>query len=109
MVEEEKEEEPKPILILVDERQPPEDGAYSFTMETENGIMQSEVGTPGSAGQTNVKGKYRWVGKWQSYWTDRYAVHFIHVSTSVPNGKRTGDNIQDFSFSPTDTDSMTTL
>ncbi|KAK4304184.1 hypothetical protein Pmani_023818 [Petrolisthes manimaculis] len=54
------EEEPKPIVILVDERQHPEGGAYSFTMETENGIMQSEVGTPGSAGQSNVKGKYRY-------------------------------------------------
>jgi len=54
------EEEPKPILILVDERESPEGGVYSFTMETENGIQQSEVGTPGVAGQTNVKGMYRY-------------------------------------------------
>lgn len=57
--EEEKEEEKQPILILLDERTPPEGATYAFTVETENGISFSEVGVPGSNGQSNVKGVYR--------------------------------------------------
>ncbi|XP_050704882.1 cuticle protein AMP4-like [Eriocheir sinensis] len=56
----EEEEEKRPILILLDERTPPEGAAYSFAMETENGISFSEVGAEGSAGQANVKGVYRY-------------------------------------------------
>ncbi|XP_047478850.1 cuticle protein AMP1A-like [Penaeus chinensis] len=51
-------QEPRPIEILLDERVTPEDGAYSFKIETENGIVQSEEGAPGLEGQTNVQGVY---------------------------------------------------
>lgn len=52
-------QEPRPIEILLDERVAPEGGAYSFKIETENGIVQSEEGAPGLEGQTNVQGAYR--------------------------------------------------
>ncbi|XP_047478864.1 cuticle protein AM1159-like [Penaeus chinensis] len=47
-----------PVAILLDERVPPENGAYSFQFQAENGIVQSEFGTPGSQGQTNVQGVF---------------------------------------------------
>ena len=56
-LQEEKEE--RPILILLDERSPPVGATYAFAIETENGISFSEVGVPGSNGQSNVKGVYR--------------------------------------------------
>ncbi|RXG60727.1 hypothetical protein Avbf_13038 [Armadillidium vulgare] len=34
------------VKILRDERQGPEDGSYSFDIETEDGIIRSETGTP---------------------------------------------------------------
>lgn len=60
-LEEEKvaEEEKRPILILLDERTPPEGATYAFAVEAENGFSFSEVGVPGSNGQSNVKGVYR--------------------------------------------------
>lgn len=48
-----------PVAILLDERVPPENGAYSFQFQAENGIVQSETGAPGSQGQTNVQGVFR--------------------------------------------------
>ncbi|XP_066941710.1 cuticle protein AMP4-like [Macrobrachium rosenbergii] len=50
---------PRPIAIIKDERFQPQDGSYSFDLETENGIIQSEAGSPGSEGQTNVQGSFR--------------------------------------------------
>ncbi|XP_068215674.1 cuticle protein AM/CP1114-like [Palaemon carinicauda] len=50
---------PRPIAIIRDDRFQPQDGAYSFDLETENGIIQSEAGSPGSQGQTNVQGSFR--------------------------------------------------
>merc|ERR1739838_242883 len=47
-----------PVAILRDERLQPIDGAYSFQVETENGITQSEQGSAGSAGQTNTQGSF---------------------------------------------------
>lgn len=52
-------QEPRPIEIILDERVAPEGGAYSFKIETENGIVQSEEGAPGLEGQTNVQGVFR--------------------------------------------------
>lgn len=49
----------RPIQILLDERVQPENGVYSFQVETENGIVHSEQGVAGSRGQTNVQGLYR--------------------------------------------------
>ncbi|XP_042887674.1 cuticle protein AM/CP1114-like [Penaeus japonicus] len=46
----------RPIQILEDDRVQPKDGAYSFRIKTENGIVQSEEGAPGLDGQTNVQG-----------------------------------------------------
>ncbi|XP_063598680.1 cuticle protein AM1159-like [Penaeus indicus] len=54
-------QEPRPIEILLDERVPPEGGAYSFKIETENGIVQSEEGAPGLEGQTNVQGAFSYL------------------------------------------------
>ncbi|XP_047478052.1 cuticle protein AMP4-like [Penaeus chinensis] len=47
-----------PVAILLDERVSPENGAYSFQFQADNGIVQSETGTPGSQGQTNVQGVF---------------------------------------------------
>ncbi|XP_042887679.1 cuticle protein AM1159-like [Penaeus japonicus] len=47
-----------PVAILLDERVPPENGAYSFQFQAENGIVQSETGAPGSQGQSNVQGVF---------------------------------------------------
>ncbi|XP_069996965.1 cuticle protein AM/CP1114-like [Penaeus vannamei] len=51
-------QEERPIQILEDDRVQPRDGAYSFTIKTENGIVQSEEGVPGLDGQTNVQGAF---------------------------------------------------
>lgn len=51
--------EKEPLEILRDERVVPVNGIYSFQVETENGIVQSEEGVVGSKGQTNVQGSYR--------------------------------------------------
>ncbi|XP_063614372.1 cuticle protein AM/CP1114-like [Penaeus indicus] len=47
-----------PIAIVLDDRSAPENGAYSFQFQAENGIRQSEAGTPGSEGQSNVQGVF---------------------------------------------------
>ncbi|XP_042887673.1 cuticle protein AM/CP1114-like [Penaeus japonicus] len=47
-----------PVAIVLDDRSPPENGAYSFQFQAENGIRQSEAGSPGLEGQTNVQGVF---------------------------------------------------
>ncbi|XP_069996973.1 cuticle protein AM1199 isoform X1 [Penaeus vannamei] len=47
------------VPILRDERQDLGDGAFSYVFEAANGIRESRVGNPGSKGQTNVQGSYR--------------------------------------------------
>ncbi|XP_069996748.1 cuticle protein AM1159-like [Penaeus vannamei] len=48
----------QPVAIILDDRSSPENGAYSFQFQAENGIRQSEAGTPGLEGQTNVQGVF---------------------------------------------------
>nr|XP_027218478.1 cuticle protein AM1159-like [Penaeus vannamei] len=47
------------VPILRDERQDLGDGAFSYVFEAANGIRESRVGNPGSKGQTNMQGSYR--------------------------------------------------
>lgn len=51
----------RPIAILRDEREDYGDGNFRYEFETENGILVNAVGTPGSQGQSNIEGFYRWV------------------------------------------------
>lgn len=51
----------RPIAILRDEREDYGDGNFRYEFETENGILVNAVGTPGSQGQSNIEGYYRWV------------------------------------------------
>merc|ERR1712198_288013 len=53
--------QPQPLQILQDDRVQPENGAYAFKIETENGISQSEEGVAGVEGQTNVQGSYSYL------------------------------------------------
>ncbi|KAG7176961.1 Cuticle protein [Homarus americanus] len=45
--------------ILVDERQATADGNFNYRYETENGISEDRLGTPGSEGQSNMQGTFR--------------------------------------------------
>ncbi|XP_071551780.1 cuticle protein AM1199-like [Panulirus ornatus] len=47
------------IAILRDEREDRGDGNFRYEFETENGIHVNAVGTPGSKGQSNIQGFYR--------------------------------------------------
>ncbi|XP_063598673.1 cuticle protein AM1199-like [Penaeus indicus] len=47
------------VAILRDERQDLGDGAFSYVFEAANGISESRVGYPGSKGQANMQGSYR--------------------------------------------------
>ncbi|XP_076055204.1 cuticle protein AM1159-like [Oratosquilla oratoria] len=47
-----------PVAVVLDERVAPEAGAYSTNVKLDNGISLSEIGSAGSAGQTNVQGSY---------------------------------------------------
>ncbi|XP_042241703.1 cuticle protein AM1199-like [Homarus americanus] len=47
------------IAILRDERVDHGDGNFRYEFETENGIHVNAVGTPGSEGQSNIQGFYR--------------------------------------------------
>ncbi|XP_045621358.2 cuticle protein AM1199 [Procambarus clarkii] len=49
------------IAVLRDNRQDNGDGNFSYDFETENGIAVSAVGRPGSKGQSNIQGSYRFV------------------------------------------------
>lgn len=51
--------EERPVAILLDERQQGTDGSFSYTYEAENGIAMDVSGTPGSEGQSNMRGSYR--------------------------------------------------
>ncbi|KAG7176963.1 cuticle protein AM1159-like [Homarus americanus] len=44
--------------ILVDERQATADGNFNYRYETENGISEDRLGTPGSEGQSNMQGTF---------------------------------------------------
>ncbi len=46
------------IAILRDEREDFGDGNFRYEFETENGIVTSAVGTPGSQGQSNIQGYF---------------------------------------------------
>ncbi|XP_053631853.1 cuticle protein AM1199-like [Cherax quadricarinatus] len=48
----------RPIAIIKDNRQDYGDGNFNYDFETENGIVVSAVGTPGSKGQSNIQGSY---------------------------------------------------
>ncbi|XP_076038723.1 cuticle protein AMP1A-like [Oratosquilla oratoria] len=46
-------------VAVVDEREGPADnGAYSYNIQIDNGIAQSETGNPGEEGQINAEGSY---------------------------------------------------
>merc|ERR1712168_616312 len=45
--------------VLRDERQDNGDGNFAYNFETDNGISAQSVGTPGSEGQSNMQGSYR--------------------------------------------------
>ncbi|XP_069942947.1 cuticle protein AM1199-like [Cherax quadricarinatus] len=47
------------IAILRDNRHDSGDGNFNYEFETENGISVSAVGRPGSKGQSNIQGSYR--------------------------------------------------
>ncbi|XP_063598373.1 cuticle protein AM1199-like [Penaeus indicus] len=49
----------RPIAILRDDRQDFGDGNFNYQFETENGINVNARGTPGSKGQSNIEGYYR--------------------------------------------------
>ncbi|XP_042241689.1 cuticle protein AM1199-like [Homarus americanus] len=49
----------RPIAILRDERTDNGDGNFNYLFEAENGIFMNAVGTPGSKGQSNIQGSYR--------------------------------------------------
>lgn len=51
----------RPIAILRDERQDYGDGNFRYEFETENGILVNAEGAPGSQGQSNIRGFFRWV------------------------------------------------
>ncbi|XP_071552004.1 cuticle protein AMP4-like isoform X3 [Panulirus ornatus] len=48
------------IAILRDEREDRGDGNFRYEFETENGIHVNAVGAPGSNGQSNIQGFYRY-------------------------------------------------
>ncbi|XP_037798505.1 cuticle protein AM1159-like [Penaeus monodon] len=47
------------VAILRDDRQDSGDGNFNYNFETENGISVSGSGAPGSEGQSNMQGSYR--------------------------------------------------
>ncbi|XP_045621215.2 cuticle protein AM1199 [Procambarus clarkii] len=54
-----REDDPRHIAVLRDERQDSGDGNFNYNFETENGIATNIVGRPGSAGQ-NIQGTFRY-------------------------------------------------
>ncbi|KAK3857450.1 hypothetical protein Pcinc_036283 [Petrolisthes cinctipes] len=50
---------PRPIEVIRDERVDQGDGNFQYEFETENGIYTNAVGAPGSLGQSNMQGSYR--------------------------------------------------
>ncbi|KAK8377242.1 hypothetical protein O3P69_013706 [Scylla paramamosain] len=49
----------QPIAIISDNRLDNGDGNFKYDFETENGIVVNVVGAPGSQGQSNMQGFYR--------------------------------------------------
>ncbi|XP_045101413.1 cuticle protein AM1159-like isoform X1 [Portunus trituberculatus] len=49
----------KDATIVVDERTDSGDGNFSYNVKTSNGIEISRTGTPGSEGQSNFRGSFR--------------------------------------------------
>ncbi|XP_071551989.1 cuticle protein AM1199-like [Panulirus ornatus] len=49
----------RPIAILRDNRLDYGDGNFNYEFETENGIVTNAVGAPGSNGQSNIQGSFR--------------------------------------------------
>ncbi|XP_042888867.1 cuticle protein AM1199-like [Penaeus japonicus] len=47
------------IAIVRDDRQDLGNGAFNYVFEAANGIRESRVGNPGSKGQSNMQGSYR--------------------------------------------------
>ncbi|XP_071552021.1 cuticle protein AMP4-like [Panulirus ornatus] len=52
-------QEPQPIAILRDDRQDDGAGTFHYGFETENGIVVETSGSPGSEGQVNIDGFFR--------------------------------------------------
>ncbi|KAK4304202.1 hypothetical protein Pmani_023836 [Petrolisthes manimaculis] len=50
---------PVPIQVISDQRVDQGDGNFQYEFETENGIYTNAVGAPGSQGQSNMQGSYR--------------------------------------------------
>lgn len=46
--------------IITDERNDQGDGNFNYAYETSNNIYQQKTGTPGSEGQSNMNGAFRW-------------------------------------------------
>nr|XP_053631874.1 cuticle protein AM1159-like [Cherax quadricarinatus] len=49
----------KDAQIVVDERSDSGDGNFQYRFETSNGISAQKTGTPGSEGQSNMNGAFR--------------------------------------------------
>ncbi|KAK3857467.1 hypothetical protein Pcinc_036300 [Petrolisthes cinctipes] len=45
--------------LLLDERSDSGDGNFKYAFETSNGIYKEKTGVPGSAGQSNMRGSWR--------------------------------------------------
>ncbi|XP_027218482.2 cuticle protein AM1199 [Penaeus vannamei] len=50
---------PKHIAIVSEDRQDDGNGRFRYSFEAENGISVSAAGTPGSKGQSNIDGNFR--------------------------------------------------
>ncbi|XP_069167585.1 cuticle protein AM1159-like [Procambarus clarkii] len=48
-----------PVAILRDDRQDSGEGNFNYAFEAENGISVEASGSPGSEGQSNIQGVYR--------------------------------------------------
>ncbi|XP_071551771.1 cuticle protein AM1239-like [Panulirus ornatus] len=49
------------VQVLRDDRQDDGNGIFNYAFETENGIAMEASGTPGSQGQSNMQGSFRFV------------------------------------------------
>ncbi|XP_045621373.1 cuticle protein AM1159-like [Procambarus clarkii] len=49
----------KDAVIVLDERSDSGDGNFYYNFETSNGIAAQKTGTPGSEGQSNMQGSFR--------------------------------------------------
>ncbi|XP_042222770.1 cuticle protein AM1199-like [Homarus americanus] len=72
------------IAILRDDRQDNGDGNFRYDFETENGIAVSAVGRPGSRGQSNIQGSYRFPFPSGGYGEVRYVADELGYRPSSP-------------------------